>query len=720
MREAELPANDAGRVLKRLRLASAILPILLSAAAAYYDYTSIAANALRQVESTTSILAEHAEKVLETNDLVLTDVAARIKGMDWAQIRASEDLHAWFVDLVRQMPQLESVFLVSPDGKVAISSRGFPMMTYDVSKRSYFADAQAGNPGIYVSPPFVGMMAGTVAFTVSRRLGGAEFDGLVAVTLSPAYFENFYRSILAASGTGAASLQTVNGSMLVRYPPSPEASKEVVMSSPVYRQLAAGVEHAVLRGPSGFDGIPRLVGYRRLDRYPDLMVALRVDESSYLRPWYVHAGFLAVLAVLMTGLLFAATTTALRRTEAERAGALRLIEETRRREWAEEALQQVQKMEALGRLTGGVAHDFNNLLAAVLGSLELAALRVTDPTVSRLLGAATRAAERGAKLTAQMLAFSRNQRVSLQPIGPNDMIRGMDELLRRTLGPSIRINYALAEDLWPARADPTQFELAILNLAINARDAMPSGGILGVATQNVPAGDATPPELKPGDYVLVSVSDNGSGMSPEVKERAFEPFYTTKGVGKGTGLGLSMVYGSAKQGGGIVTIESEPAWGTSVRLYLPRSAGGPVALEVPAEPAAAAGRARILLVDDDADVRGFAAEVLRGFGHEVVESPDGLDALQRMSEGVPFDLMIVDFGMPLMNGAEVAAAVKERRPDMPIIFITGYAEGTALESWVRDGYRVLNKPFRLSQVVEAVDEALKACNAQKQALSNAV
>jgi len=707
MREAEPPVKDAVRLLKRLRLASIVLPLLLSGAAAFYDHMTITANVIRQVDTTTGVLAEHAEKVLETNDLVLTDVAARIKGLDWAQIAASGDLHNWFVDLTHQMPQLESVFLVDPDGKVALSSRAFPTKPYDVTMRDYYADARAGDRGLFVSQPFVGQLSQTTGFTVSRRLGGPNFAGLVAVSLSPVYFENFYRSILRTSDVGVAVLEDLNGNLLVRYPAAAEVTQATVKGGPVYRRLAEGVDHAVIRGNSAVDGAARVVGYRRLESYPNLVVAFRINASSYLRPWFIHAGFLAALALLMAALLFAAITTAMRRAAAERTGALRLVEETRRREWAEEALQQVQKMEALGRLTGGVAHDFNNLLAAVLGSLELAALRVSDPTVTRLLNAATRAAERGAKLTAQMLAFSRNQRVALQAIDPNTMIRGMDEMLRRTLGPSIRVSYRLAEALWPATADPTQFELAILNLAINARDAMPSGGILGVTSQNVTAGEATPPDLRPGDYVLVSVSDNGVGMPAEVKERAFEPFYTTKGVGKGTGLGLSMVYGLAKQGGGTVVIDSEPEWGTSIHLYLPRSAQAPVVVEPRAETVAAAPAARILLVDDDSDVRDFAAEVLRGLGHDVVESPNGVDALRWVTDDAGFDLMIVDFGMPLMNGAEVAAAVKLRRPQLPIIFITGYAEGTALESWVSDGYRLLNKPFRLSEVVEAVDEALK-------------
>jgi signal transduction histidine kinase/ActR/RegA family two-component response regulator len=707
MRETEPPVKDAVRLLKRLRLASIVLPLLLSGAAGFYDYTTITANVVRRVDTSTGMLAEHAEKVLETNDLVLTDVAARIKGMDWAQIAASEDLHNWFVDLTQRMPQLDSVFLVGQDGKVALSSRAFPIKPYDVTMRDYYADARAGDLGLFVSRPFAEQLSQTTGFTVSRRLGGPDFAGLVAVTLSPRYFENFYRSILETSDVGVAVLEDLNGNLLARYPAASDLNQAIVKRGPVYRRLAEGFDHAVILGNSGIDGAPRVVGYRRLEGYPNLVVAFRINASSYLRPWFIHAGFLAVLALLTAGLLYAATTTAMRRAEAERTGALRLVEETRRREWAEEALQQVQKMEALGRLTGGVAHDFNNLLAAVLGSLELAALRVTDPTVTRLLNAATRAAERGAKLTAQMLAFSRNQRVALQAIDPNTIIRGMDEMLRRTLGPSIRINYRLADDLWPATADPTQFELAILNLAINARDAMPSGGILGVASQNITGGEATPPDLLPGDYVQVSVSDNGAGMPAEVKDRAFEPFYTTKGVGKGTGLGLSMVYGLAKQGGGTVVIDSEPEWGTSIHLYLPRSAAAPLVVAPRVETIAAAPAARILLVDDDSDVRDFAAEVLRGLGHDVVESPNGVDALRRVTEDASIDLMIVDFGMPLMNGAEVAAAVKRLRPRLPIIFITGYTVGTALESWVRDGYRLLNKPFRLSEVVEAVDEALK-------------
>jgi hypothetical protein len=379
MREAEPPVKDAVRLLKRLRWASVVLPLLLSGAAAFYDYMTITDNAVRQIDTSTAVLAEHAEKVLETADLVLVDVSARIKGMDWPEIRASEGLHEWFVQLTHQLPQLDSVFLAEPNGKISTSSRGFPMQPYDISHRDYFTDAQAGDAGIYVSQPFVGQMAGTLAFTASRRLGGEGFDGVVGVTLSPHYLENFFRTILESSDGGAAALQQMSGSILARYPDAPSDSHRVAGGSPVYRNIQAGIEHAVLRGRSSIDGSGRLLGYRRLERYPNLLVVLRVDDGIYLRPWYEHAGFLAILAVLTATLLFVATTAAMRRAEAERDGAVRLIEETRRREWAEEALQQVQKMEALGRLTGGVAHDFNNLLAAVLGSLELAALGLPPP-----------------------------------------------------------------------------------------------------------------------------------------------------------------------------------------------------------------------------------------------------------------------------------------------------------------------------------------------------
>src|SRR5579885_3846104 len=332
---------------------------------------------------------------------------------------------------------------------------------------------------------------------------------------------------------------------------------------------------------------------------------------------------------------------------------------------AEDELRQAQKMDAVGQLTSGVAHDFNNLLAAVLGNLELLQSEVATPRGKRLLAGASRAAERGAKLTEQLLVFSRKRQIQARPFDANALVAGMEEMLSRTIGPGHRIKKDLAEGLWPALADPGQVEIAILNLALNARDAMPAGGTLKITTANVPAGEASLPKKLEGDFVLIAVADTGVGMSEEVIARAFEPFFTTKEVGKGTGLGLSTVYGVARQSGGMAVLSSRVGVGTTVTIYLPRAAAAEDAGQTRSaaaavgKPGAARGR-RVWVVDDDPDVRDFAADSLRQAGYEVVDAESGVAVLGAIERGLAVDAVIVDYAMPAMNGAELARRLRPR------------------------------------------------------------
>ena len=372
-----------------------------------------------------------------------------------------------------------------------------------------------------------------------------------------------------------------------------------------------------------------------------------------------------------------------------------LAAEAEERQRAEATLAQAQKLDALGQLTGGVAHDFNNLLAAILGSLEIALKRVEEPRVHRLLTIAQRAAERGAKLTAHMLAFSRKQELVLQPVNVNDIIGGMSDMLGRTIGPMTRIQNDLAAGLWPAVADPVQIEVALLNLALNARDAMPDGGMLTFRTRNVMAaqpgtGQAALPQ---GDYVMVTVSDTGHGMPAEVRARAFEPFFTTKGIGKGTGLGLSMVYGFATQAGGTVTIDSVSGKGTAISLYLPRAAPEQDTQSAAPETMTGARPLRILLVDDDADVREAVQEMLRELRHMVTAAASGPAGLALLRSNQTFDLLLADYAMPEMTGVQLAEQAITLRPELRVLLMTGYADSAARESWAEHGYRTLTKPF---------------------------
>ncbi len=374
-----------------------------------------------------------------------------------------------------------------------------------------------------------------------------------------------------------------------------------------------------------------------------------------------------------------------------------------------EELNQAQKMEALGQLTGGVAHDFNNLLTAVLGSLELALKQVTDARVQRLLTTATHAAERGAQLTANMLAFARRREVATKAVDTNALITGMQELLHRMIGPLIRISVDLEAGLGPALADPAQLEMALLNLAVNARDAMPLGGDLIMQTRQI--SDQAPgraPEVASGDYVVVSVRDTGSGMTDDVVAKAFDPFFTTKGPGKGSGLGLSMVYGFARQVGGTATIQSTPGKGTTVHLWLRRAVASPEMHQIAAVGVRSVERLRVVVVDDDDAVRGLAKEMLEEMGHEVVEAASGRSALKFLKEGGQCDLLLVDFAMPLMNGSECATEARKVCPDLSILFMTGYVDNDALKRWSELGVRTLNKPFQYADLAEAVHQAGKS------------
>ncbi|HEU0216118.1 MAG TPA: ATP-binding protein, partial [Stellaceae bacterium] len=385
----------------------------------------------------------------------------------------------------------------------------------------------------------------------------------------------------------------------------------------------------------------------------------------------------------------------------------RLRAEIGAREQAQAALLQAQKMEAIGQLTGGVAHDFNNVLTAVSGSLALLEPCTSGERSLRLLRTAQRAAFRGAKLTESLLAFARKQRLDPVPADLNSIIVEMSELLRRSLGASVDIRHALAAKLWPVLIDLNQIETALLNVAINARDAMPGGGVLLIETANIRAGsDDLPGEVATVDCVLVSLRDTGSGMSPEVIDRAFEPFFTTKEIGKGTGLGLSMVFGVVRQSGGTVRISSRIREGTTVQIYLPRATEDVTPSSGWTAQAPSGAAAHILVVDDDPDVRWVTAEDLREAGYIVAEADSGRAALTILEGDLPCDLMVVDLVMAGLSGLDTVRLARRRRPDLKVLFATGFAEISSLEEDVGDAV-LLRKPFEPNILAEAVWTALR-------------
>jgi len=474
--------------------------------------------------------------------------------------------------------------------------------------------------------------------------------------------------------------------------------------------------------PEHRDEIQRLIEYARRDQaILQLDVPLRIENGEIivhgeisLAPVHDEAGRIASISMTVRDV------TARKRAEDE----LRQLNQTleqrvaqaiAEREQAEEALRQAQKMEAVGQLTGGIAHDFNNMLAVVIGSLDLLGRRIgtADPRARRYVDAATDGARRAALLTQRLLAFSRQQPLRPQPIDANKLVAGMSDLIRGSLGSDIRLETVLAGGLWRTYADPNQLENALLNLAVNSRDAMVEGGRLTIETQNahldaryagahlgVPAGQ----------YVLIAVTDTGVGMPPEVASKAFDPFFTTKAVGKGTGLGLSQVYGFVKQSGGHVKIYSEPGHGTTVKVYLPRlmAAEDDAPEEDQAHEAPLGERQEVVLVvEDEPAVRQFSLDALGELGYRVLEADGAKAALRLLEAHSEIALLFTDIVMPDVNGRKLADEARRRRPGLKVLFTTGYTRNAVVHNGVLDpGVELIGKPFTIEELAAKVREVL--------------
>ena len=582
------PRHAAIWLLRLTLIASLALPALLFVLASWVNYRSIHAVADERIERTHDVLHEHALKVFETVERSIAEVEEVLGAMSDADIKAAERrLNLRFNQIVDALPQVQSVWAIDRNGRPLVSSSIFPLaVTLDFSGHDFFRPHVASDAGTLVGEVLGAPISSAArpVFTLSRRRATATgaFAGVTAVAVLPTHFEDFYARMARTKGELFSVLQA-DGSFLARHPPLKDRRRGLAAVNMLARAIEEHPDTGIYTVASQIDGIERRTGYRKLAGFPIYVVAA-VETAAIENEWRaVMAGHL-VFGVPVTLLLAGIIVVALERTR-------RMYTEAERREAAEDALRQAQRLEAIGQLTGGVAHDFNNLLMIVNGSVQRLRRALSKEDQTRFLDMITTATQRGESLTRQLLSFSRRQTLSPTVIDLSKLVVDIKDMLRRSLRGDIDIKVDVPEEACAVRVDPNELELAILNLAVNARDAMPNGGTLTLRAKPVKLkGEAVEEGLR-GDFVALRVSDTGAGIPPDALPHVFEPFFTTKEAGKGTGLGLSQVYGFAKQSGGTATASSTFGRGATITLFLPRSHDVPQPIKPEAREEAQSGGA---------------------------------------------------------------------------------------------------------------------------------
>jgi signal transduction histidine kinase len=728
---------NAVSTLRTLALLAVVLPATLFGLSAWISYEDHVEDAREQLERTVDIVHEHAIKVFETHDLTASQVDQILFGLTEDQIRQREQpINRRLKTLTDSLPQVSDLWVLDRHGRPLVTANFFPVpRNLDLSDREYFRfhreQNAASSEKVFVSEILKGRADQRATFfqiSTARMIGDTKFDlsapkpdfaGVTAVSVEPLYFQRYYQQV-AGDRELTFTLTRTDGAVLARFPGSLNPLEQLPASSPFFEIILAHPTRGLYTTLSAFDRVERLVAYRRLPNHP-VYVSAGLEKTSITRAWWGDLSRHLIFGVPASLGLALLSFIAMRYTQREREALDQLRTEAQRREQTEAQLRQAQKMEAVGRLTGGIAHDFNNLLTIVLGNLETMQRRLPelDHRLRRSLTNAIAGAQRAAALTNRLLVFSRQSPLEPITLDPNRVVAGMSELLRRTLSEQIAVETVLAGGIWTIRADANQLENALLNLAVNARDAMPDGGKLTIETANAHLDEAyagAHTEVAPGQYVVICVTDTGIGMPPEVIANAFEPFFTTKPAGQGTGLGLSQVYGFLKQSGGSVGIYTEVGHGTTIKLYFPRhhSTGTPV---IPASgelgaPALVQSRRHetILVVEDEELVRQFSVETLQEAGYRVLAAENGTAGLALLQANPEVALLFTDVVLTgIMNGRELADAALRERPDLKVLFTTGYTRNAIIhQGRLDDGVNFIGKPFTASALCEKVARLLQA------------
>jgi two-component system, NtrC family, sensor kinase len=671
------------RPLRAFILLSLVALVIIAISAAWYDRRDALRAAEDHVDLSVGIMSEHALKVFELQELVLDQIALRTTGLDWDAISQSDNVASYLRETCRHMNQISSIWLADAAGRVRTSSEPTCRRNLTFEDREDLHSVRDGD-GTLVGTPHLG------AFTLIRRRSSSlgDFDGVFAIDVAIQYFESFFQG-LDEQARHRAVLVRADGTVLAADSVGAEP-RWFPPTSELMQSIASGIQNDKWSAPSGIAA--HFFRWRRLAHYP-VYVAYAMDEEVALRSWYGRVAFYVVLGGgIWAGLCLIAYFSS-------------------RRGIAEAALQKSRRMEDVGRLASGIAHDFNNLLTAVVGNVDRVICdQQATPVIRQRAKAALDAAMRAAGLTSQLLAFARRQPVTPSVVRIDDRFEAMRSLITDAVGETISVSCRFDPDLWAVRIDPGQFDAALLNLALNARDAMGRGGTVQVAARNATLNTAEVARLAipKGDYVVVEIADTGVGMPADVVDRAFEPFFSTKEIGKGSGLGLSMVYGFARQSGGTAGIESRVGAGTTIRLYLPRSEE-----TLSSDPRPGVARVgvhqnvRILVVEDQDDVRQLAVESLQECGHEVKISRTAEEALEILRRDAQIQVLLTDIILPGgLSGTDLVRKAWELAPELKVLTISGNATEEMIKDACFGRCAFLPKPFRPSDLTAAVHELL--------------
>jgi signal transduction histidine kinase len=600
------------RWLRATAWAAIVLPLVIFIAACAYLYWAAMRDARFEVERATLVAREHAQKILETNVALISRVLDLVRDQpDDALLARERDIHDTLARMSADVAQLQGIFVLSGRGRLLATDRAFPAPhDIDYTDRELFRHHRDGKAQPLITEVLESRATGEPFFDVSMRrsTGSGVFDGAISTSLRPEYFHRFYRQLANENPNVAVALVRDDGAVLASWPTSPTPGDDPAQSP---MRWAVDLASGVSRGPVA-DGVDAIRAMERVGSYP-IRVVSWIPMRAVTAPWHAQVALLGAITLLIAIAVTLVARVAILKAQRSIDAYNRLNEEVGRREHAEIVLRQAQKLEALGRLTGGVAHDFNNLLMVIQTNAHILKRRSEHSLAgSSEIAAIERATTAGSKLTRQLLSFSRSQPFREEVIELTQVLPASVEMLRTAIGSRIEVSCAVEPDTRRIAVDPAEFELALLNLALNARDAMPSHGTLAIHARNASTHEAVDVA---GPAVIVDVTDTGQGIGAAILDRVFEPFFTTKPAGHGTGLGLSQVYGFCTRSGGKVKIESRLGVGTTVRMLLPASAA-PAATPEPAAPRIATAQGqRVLLVDDNEDVASSIRNLLEDAGY---------------------------------------------------------------------------------------------------------